>query len=75
MNATVWPVRSTGDRVGSVTSAIHSPRLEKNIGFAWVPVALSELGSKVTVETPDGDRDGTVVEMPFVDPGKRIPKS
>jgi aminomethyltransferase len=75
MNATVWPVRSTEDRVGSVTSAIHSPRLEKNIGFAWVPVALSELGSKVTVETPDGDRDGTVVEMPFVDPGKRIPKS
>jgi glycine cleavage system aminomethyltransferase T len=58
-----------------VTSAIYSPRLEKNIGFAWVPVELSELGSTVSVETPDGKRNATVVEMPFVDPGKQIPKS
>jgi glycine cleavage system aminomethyltransferase T len=75
MNATKWPVRADGKAIGSVTSAIYSPRLEKNIGFAWVPVALSELGSWVVVQTPDGDRDATVVAMPFVDPGKQIPKS
>jgi glycine cleavage system aminomethyltransferase T len=75
MNTTKWPVRSNRERVGSVTSAIYSPRLERNIGFAWVPVELSELGTTVRVETPDGERDATVVEMPFVDPGKQIPKS
>jgi glycine cleavage system aminomethyltransferase T len=75
MNQTKWPVRSDGRDVGTVTSAIYSPRLEKNIGFAWVPVELSELGTTVSVETVDGDRDATVVRMPFVDPGKQIPKS
>jgi glycine cleavage system aminomethyltransferase T len=75
MNETRWPVGSDGRRVGSVTSAIHSPRLEKNIGFAWVPVELSDLGSRLSVDTPDGRREATVVRMPFVDPGKQIPKS
>jgi glycine cleavage system aminomethyltransferase T len=75
MNETGWPVGSNGRRVGSVTSAIHSPRLEKNIGFAWVPVELSDLGTGLSVDTPDGRREATVVRMPFVDPGKQIPKS
>lgn len=75
MNETRWPVRADGERVGEVTSAIHSPRLEKNIGFAWLPVERSEVGTAVTVETPHGARDATVVPMPFVDPGKMIPKS
>ena len=75
MNETRWPVEADGRRVGDVTSAIYSPRLEKNIGFAWVPVDLSDEGTQVTVETPDGIREATVASLPFVDPGKRIPKS
>ena len=62
-----------GERVGTVTSALWSPRLEKNIGYAWLPVEHAELGSQVVVETPDNDRSATVVPMPFVDPGKQIP--
>ncbi|MGH2556282.1 MAG: glycine cleavage T C-terminal barrel domain-containing protein [Actinomycetota bacterium] len=75
MNQTKWPVESSGKAVGRVTSAVYSPRLEKNIGYAWVPVELSEEGTELTVETPDGGRSATVVPMPFVDPGKQIPKS
>jgi aminomethyltransferase len=75
MNETRWPVESVGRRIGEVTSAIYSPRLEKNIGFAWVPVEISDLGTRLSVETPDGVRDASVVSMPFVDPGKQIPKS
>jgi glycine cleavage system aminomethyltransferase T len=75
MNQTKWPVESDGRRVGDVTSAIYSPRLDRNIGFAWVPVELSDLDTRVSVDTPDGARDATVVSMPFVDPGKQIPKS
>ena len=75
MNFTKWPV-STGDgQVGRVTTALWSPRLEKNIGYAWLPIGLAGQGTSVSVATPDGERGATVVPMPFVDPGKQIPKS
>lgn len=71
-----WPVRDQdGEPVGKVTSALYSPRLEKNIGYAWVPISRADLGTKLTVETPMGDAVATVVAMPFIDPTKEIPKS
>ncbi len=75
LNYTKWPVHANGRRVGKVTSAIYSPRLEANIGYAWVPVELSELGTTLEVESEWGLRGGTVVPMPFVDPEKQIPLS
>lgn len=74
-NTTKWPVSVDGGVVGRVTSAIWSPRLKKNIGYAMVPVASATLGTRVSVEIPEaGAREATVVEMPFVDPQKAIPK-
>jgi aminomethyltransferase len=59
-----------------VTSAIYSPRLEKNIGYAMMPVAYAGLGTPLTVTIPGvGARKATIVERPFVDPNKEIPKS
>jgi len=75
MNQTRWPVSAGHDEVGKVTSAVWSPRLEKNIGYAWVPVELSALGTRLVVDTPDGARGASVASMPFIDPGKRIPRS
>ena len=74
-NMTRWPVERNGQRVGCVTSAIYSPRLEKNIGYAMLPVAHAAPGTGLTVETPEGAVDAVVVPMPFVDPQKKIPKS
>jgi glycine cleavage system aminomethyltransferase T len=73
LNFVKWPVSVGGERVGTVTSAVHSPRLEKNIGYAWVPLRLSELGTQLDVESEWGVRRATVVPMPFWDPEKRIP--
>jgi glycine cleavage system aminomethyltransferase T len=71
-----WPVRDeTGKGIGKITSALYSPRLEKNIGYAWVPVEHAGPGTTLTVETPAGDATAAVVPMPFVDPTKEIPKS
>ena len=68
--------RAAGKRIGRITSAIYSPRLKKNIGYAMVPIQNAELGSKLTISIPDvGDREATVVPKPFVDPEKAIPKS
>jgi aminomethyltransferase len=75
MNTTKWPVAIDGKPSGMVTSAIHSPRLQKNIGFAWVPADHAAEGTGLTVKMPGGPRQATVVPMPFVDPGKHIPKS
>jgi glycine cleavage system aminomethyltransferase T len=75
LNFNKWDACRDGgsEAVGQVTSAIYSPRLNANIGFCWVPVDLATPGSKLRVATEWGDRNATVVPMPFVDPEKRIP--
>jgi glycine cleavage system aminomethyltransferase T len=75
-NPAKWPVRDgDGAEIGRVTSALYSPRMERNIGYAWVPVDRSQSGTELVVGTPGGDARATVVPIPFVDPGKSIPKS
>jgi aminomethyltransferase len=75
LNNVKWPVTIDGARVGKVTSAIFSPRLGRNIGYAWLPADQSAEGRTVTVESEWGTRTATVVPMPFVDPEKSIPIS
>ena len=75
-NMTRWAVSRSGRAVGHITSAIHYPRLEKNIGYAILPIEHSELGTQLTVAVSgSGDRPATVVRKPFLDPKKEIPKS
>ena len=75
-NSTKWPARAGNQVVGPVTSALWSPRLKKNVGYAMLPIAHSSAGTVLNVELPGGDvRRATVVPMPFVDPQKAIPKS
>lgn len=70
----VFGVRHDDQLVGKVTSACNSPRLERNIGFAMVPLELTALGTTLQVERPEGVVSATVVEKPFVDPRKVTPK-
>ena len=71
--AEYWPVHKNGKEVGYVTDAIWSPRLEKNIGYVWVPPELSEAGTKLEVQMPDGTVIGKTALIPFIDPKKKIP--
>ncbi len=75
LNSVKWPIREAGRQIGKVTSAVYSPRLRTNLGYAWLPADRSKTGSAVTVDTEWGERKATVVPMPFVDPEKRIPVS
>jgi glycine cleavage system aminomethyltransferase T len=69
-----WPVRADGREVGYVTNAVWSPRLAKNIGYAWVPIELGREGTTVKVEWPFGGlTTPTVAPLPFIDPKKEIP--
>jgi glycine cleavage system aminomethyltransferase T len=75
-NPTKWPVTQGGRTIGRVTSAIWSPRLKQNLGYAMLPAAQAAVGSAVQVELPGGDtRAAQVVAKPFVDPKKEIPKA
>jgi aminomethyltransferase len=69
-----FPVSVGGREVGKVTSACFSPRLEKNIGFAMLPIEHTELGTPLQVTTGAGTVAARVVSMPHWDPTKEIPK-
>jgi aminomethyltransferase len=70
-----WSVEHAGRRVGAVTNAVLSPRLRRNIGYAWVPIELAAHGTPLRVARPEGKLDAKVVPMPFLDPKKRTPKA
>jgi glycine cleavage system aminomethyltransferase T len=70
-----FPVSVGDTKVGRVTSACYSPRLEKNIGLAMLPIEHAEIGTELQVETPpSGTVGAVVVPMPHWDPKKEIPK-
>jgi aminomethyltransferase len=70
-----WPVVRNGERVGRVTDAIWSPRLERNIGYAWVPIDLAGPGNALQVESEHGPLTVMTAAIPFVDPRKEVPAS
>ena len=71
-NTRFWELRGQDEVIGNVTSAVYSPRLEKNIALAMVTVGHDALGTQLEVALPDGVRLATVVEKPFYDPKKKI---
>jgi len=60
-----WPVAVGGTEVGSVTSAVWSPRLHCNVALGMMPIHLTAVGTEITLIAPDGERSGRVSEVPF----------
>jgi len=60
-----YPIWSGGNEVGVVTSGTHAPTLGKALGMGYVPVELSELGSKLEIEIREQKIAAQVVETPF----------
>jgi aminomethyltransferase len=71
-NTTFWAINKDGTTIGKVTSAVYSPRLERNIALAMVAADCAVIGSEVEVITPSGPTRATVVERPFYDPKKSL---
>jgi glycine cleavage system aminomethyltransferase T len=67
-----WPILKDGMQVGTVTSAIYSPRLEKNIALALVRIENARLGTTLEVDKLSEIRACTVVPIPFYDPKKSL---
>jgi len=71
-NSSFWPVFCGEKNIGKVTSAIHSPRLDRNIALAMVDTEFAEIGTKLEVRKPGARVVATVVEKPFYDPRKKL---
>ena len=74
-NTIFWPIQMDGKNIGKVTSAVYSPRLEKNIALAMIDVADNKLGQSVNVVIDENIRNGVIVEKPFFDPKKTLTSS
>lgn len=71
-----WPASVEGRRVGHVTEMVWSPRLERNIGYVWIPIELSEPETTLELQLESGvRRAAATATLPFIDPQKRIPAS
>ena len=58
-------VTQDGKTVGTVTSGTFGPTVGKNIALAYVPAALSKVGTRLAVRIRDKDVPATVVKTPF----------
>ena len=67
-----WPVLEEGVKVGTVTSAIYSPRLQKNIALAMISIDHTASGRVLQVDKLSETRACTVVPIPFYDPKKSL---
>ena len=67
-----WPILKEGVKVGTVTSAIYSPRLQKNIALAMLSIDHTESGRVLQVDQLSETRTCTVVPIPFYDPKKSL---
>ena len=71
-NTTFWTINKDGETIGKVTSAVYSPRLERNIALAMVAAEHANIGAKVEIVSGSGPAQATIVERPFYDPKKKI---
>jgi glycine cleavage system aminomethyltransferase T len=67
-----FPVLKNGERIGKVTSACYSPRLDKNIGFAMVPIEHSDIGTELDAERPEGKVQAVVADRVFFKPERAV---
>ena len=74
-NTRFWPLFAGDTEVGSVTSAVYSPRLERNIALALVSIDRAGKASKLMARCASGDHVATVVDVPFIDSQKQLAKS
>ncbi len=71
-NTVFWHVMQDDVRIGKVTSAVYSPRLDQNIALALISAEHAVLGDTVEVLVDNMPARAEIVDRPFYDPKKSI---
>lgn len=58
-------VLKDGEKVGFVTSAAPSPTVGANIGLAYVPTALAEVGTRIQIDIRGRAAEAEIIPTPF----------
>ncbi len=65
-----YPLLIDDKVMGSVTSGMMSPMLNRGIGLGYLPVDQAQVGQEISVAVRDRRLAGQVVETPFYKPGE-----
>ncbi len=60
-----WNIPGYSMAEARLTSFTWSPRYQQNVGMALLPIAMTTVGTRLTVNTPHGHLLATVVGLPF----------
>lgn len=60
-----YEIASEGKVVGTVTSGMPAPTLEKNIGLGYVPPALAKVGTPLDIIIRGKQTKAVIVKTPF----------
>ena len=67
-----WDIMKDNEKIGRVTSAVYSPRLEKNLALAMIAREHATIGAQGMIAMNGEERNCQVVPKPFFDPNKSI---
>jgi aminomethyltransferase len=67
-----WSIEWDGRPVGAITSAVHSPDLDKNIAMAMVAVECADPGTQLLVDMGGRKVAGTITPLPFIDNREKV---
>jgi aminomethyltransferase len=65
--AEFWTIESNGQNVGTISSAVYSPDLDKNLAYGMVSVECSQVGNELVVDLGEKKVNATVTSLPFID--------
>lgn len=71
-NTRFWPLFFEDKGVGNVTSAVYSPRLDRNIALAMVASSCAATGSTLRLFAPFDGTAAMVVKKPFIAPPEQL---
>ena len=70
-NEDYLPVLIDGNRVGTMTAMVFSPRLQKNISYVFLDIEHAKIGQEIVISSPNQSFEALVVDIPWFDRAKK----